>query len=247
MYLRCLFVSGFCLLPSLGGAQNLSQSEVIDEMSYQKGGRKITITEIEPPVLKNVKSEITSENPPLTILPILLENQVNEGVTQKTFTVMATTYDNRVTKLTITPHAGGETTEAWSNLNWNHLTSISSFQGEEESFSMLLLQSNASLKALRQARKKDKSIKIPKVPKNLPKLKKQGPHYTLSETPSSNQEEALDFLETIHNHYALERSTIVKSYKSRQKQQAKEKKKLAENPPKPKDMKIIFWDNKQKP
>jgi len=181
--------------------------------------------------------------PPQNASPSIVQAKL-EGVTpQKTFTVMATTYDKRVSTLTITPHTGGEALEAWSNVNWNYLTSVSNFQGEEELFSMLLPQSNASLKEIRKARRKDKSIQVPKVPRNLPKLKTKGSHYTLIQSPSADQEEVLDFLEAIHNHYASKETELVKAYKLREKQIAKEKKEFAENPPKPENLQIIFWNN----
>lgn len=46
-----------------------------------------------------------------------------------------------------------------------------------------------------------------------------------------------------HDHYAEEKQSLVKNYKIRQKQAAKEKRELAQNPPKPADMNITFWNN----
>jgi len=41
----------------------------------------------------------------------------------------------------------------------------------------------------------------------------------------------------------LEKETLATSYKERKEQLAKEQKELAENPPQPEDLEIIFWHN----
>ncbi len=222
---------------------DFSKSKVIQEVSYEEGGRTITFKEIEPPIRRNKEPNPVNPISQSPSKSSASEFPIISLFTQDAFTVIATTYDDRITKLSITSHTEGETLEAWSNVNWNHLTPVSSLTVEKEVYSMLLLQSNASLKELRKARKRDKTIQVPKVPNNLPKLKKGGPRYTISQAPTSGQETILDFLEAIHDHYALKKKALATSYKERKEQLAKEKKELEENPPQPEDLEIIFWNN----
>ena len=227
-----------------------SASSLVNQ-EYDQGGRKVRVQEIAPP-----KRTVTTTLAPRDQRVQLTEQQVAElraesQIQTDHFIISATIYNNRATFLRFWSIVGEQQTvhECWSNINWNHLTSISSFtssfEENEESFTYVLIPSNVSLQELREVRRPDRSIQVPRIPRELPRYRNGGARYFMvSDEVNEGREEALDFMEAIHAYYDAERRNLRATYQQQEVQKAAIAKELKENPPKPEDITIRFWSNK---
>ena len=236
---------------ALGQTSRSPSASSLVNQEYDQGGRKVLIQEIAPP-----KRAVTTTLAPREQRVQLTEQQVAElraesQIQTDHFIVSATIYNNRATFLRFWSIVGEQQTvhECWSNIDWNHLTSISSltssFEDREERFTYVLIPGNVSLQELREARRRDRSIQVPRIPRELPRYRNGGARYVMvSDEASEGREEALDFMEAIHAHYDAERRNLRTTYQQREAQKTAIAKELKENPPKPEDITIRFWSNK---
>ena len=58
-----------------------------------------------------------------------------------------------------------------------------------------------------------------------------------------DNEEAMEFMEAIHDLYAAEKGTLIRAYQQRERAKKERKEFLRLNPPKPEDFEISFWNN----
>jgi len=201
-------------------------------------GQKFIINSIEPPVLP-LKVQLTTEE---------IEKQDKEYQellkTLKpaggTFMVFATIYDNQKTLVTFNHE--GVSFRCWSNIDWNYLNGFVSFEGRGKRYSMMLLPSNASIERIKEDIAKGHELILPAIPP-LPDLATKGPHYTVIEGDTEN-DDAMEFIEANHDLYAAEKTRLIAAHAERlkdQKIQALKDVELRKNPlPKP-DITINFW------
>ena len=200
--------------------------------------QKFIINSIEPPVLP-LKVRLTAEE---------IEKQDKEYQellkTLKpaggTFMVFATIYDNQKTLVTFNHE--GVNFRCWSNIDWNYLNGFVSFEGRGKRYSMMLLPSNASIERIKEDIAKGHELILPAIPP-LPDLATKGPHYTVIEGDTKN-DDAMEFIEAIHDLYAAEKVRLIAAHTERlrnHKIQALKDAELRKNPlPKP-DITINFW------
>ncbi len=201
----------------------------------QKKDHKVFINQVEPPA--------EPAEPPvkqLTAAQILKRDKAtqlqlaNQKPSGGTFFVFATTYDGHATR--VRWNSNGEEFVVWSNVDWKYLCGFTGFEGRGERFNLLLLHGNESLK---EAMTRD-GIALP--PK-LPSLEKVGARYAIAKGGEDN-EEAMEFIEAIHDLYAAEQRRLKAAYHERQKnwkiQQAKNEELRLNPPPKP-DVTINYW------
>ena len=158
--------------------------------------------------------------------------------------VSATVYDNEATFLRVHTQSGGESqvTEAWSNVDWRHLSGFASFEGRGQTFSFLLMAGDSSIEALKKAKELNPEIVVPEPPNNLPKIGSAGPRYTVGKE-AANHEVALEFLEAIHDLYEEKETELIEAHEKRVADQIARQEQLRLNPPKKKDVEVHFWNN----
>gem|GEM_PF-899447 len=158
-----------------------------------------------------------------------------------TFMVFASIYDHKTTLITFNHE--GENYQCWSNLDWNYLCGFASFEGRGKRYGLFLLPSNASIEGIKEDIEKGSKIALPTI-LPLPDLAAKGPHYTLVKGDTDN-DEAMEFLEAIHDLYAAEEGRLIAAHTKRLKNhkiQALRDAELRKNPlPKP-DITISFWE-----
>ncbi len=135
--------------------------------------------------------------------------------------------------------------QAWSNIDWSFLSGFHSFEGRGQKFTFMLFPQNISTKNLRKLRRAGHEVEIPIIPKQLPKIRK-GAHYMMVSGDEPN-EEAMEFIETIHELYDVEKRRLKKAYNKRVKNQKIRERELRKNPPKPDDVVIHYWKEERKP
>lgn len=212
--------------------------------THHKNGQKITVNHVETPVKAVAPSVVPLSDKELArrsreFAKALGENKPSGGF----FTVSATIYDHETT-LVHWWHEGAKFS-AYSNVDWNHLEGFASFEGRGKHYTMLLLSANTSMKSLGKSRQKGYGVTIPELPP-LPVLAEKGPRYMVVGGDEKN-EEAMEFIEAIHDLYAAEKTRLITAYTEREKNQkirAKQQEELKRNPPPKKDVVINFWENK---
>ena len=202
-------------------------------------GQKFTINRIEPPIIPS-KEEITEEE------KAQQEKEFQESLkTLKpsggAFMVFATIYDHKTTLVSFFHE--GKKYKVWSNLNWNHLGGFATFEGRGKRYDMMLLPTNASIERLKAEIEQGHEVTLPTIPQ-LPDLATKGPHYTVIEGDTKN-DEAMEFIEAIHDLYVAEKVRLVTAYEERLKNrqiQALKDAELRKNPPPKPDITINFWE-----
>jgi len=202
-------------------------------------GQKFTINEIAPPVIPP-KKELTAEEIAKRDREFqeLLKTMKQSG---GTFMVFAEIYDNKATLLTFNHE--GERYKVWSNLDWNLLCGFANFEGRGKQYGLFLLPSNTSIEGIKRDIEKGYKLILPTIPE-LPDLKTKGPHYMVVVGDEKN-DEAMEFLEAIHDLYAVEETRLKTAYEARKinwKIRAKKEAELRKNPPPKPDITINFWE-----
>lgn len=201
-------------------------------------GQKFTINRIEPPI-PPVKTELTAEvkqQQDKEYQELLKTLKPSGG----TFMVFATIYDNQKTLVNFNHE--GERYRIWSNIDWNLLGGFVSFEGRGKRYDIMLLPTNASIEGIKQDIENGYEVILPTIPE-LPDLTTKGPHYTVAEGNTDN-DEAMEFIEAIHDLYAAEKTRLVAAYTERLKNgkiQALKDAELRKNPPPKPDITINFW------
>ena len=201
-------------------------------------GQKFTINNIEPPV-QPLKARLSVEE-----LEQRDKDYQERLKTLKpsggTFMVFATIYDNQNTLVTFNHE--GERYEVWSNLKWNYLGGFASFEGRGKRYDMMLLPTSASIEGIKAEIEQGYEVTLPTIPQ-LPDLATKGPHYTVIEGDTDN-DDAMEFIEAIHDLYAAEKGRLIAAHTERLKNcriQALKDEELRKNPPPKPDITINFW------
>jgi len=202
-------------------------------------GQKFTINKVEPPVppVKKQQTAADRAKSEREYQELLKTMKPSGGA----FMVFATIYDHNKTLVTFNHE--GEEYKVWSNLDWNLLCGFASFEGREKRYSMMLLPSNASTETIKAEKNREIEASIAKIPP-LPDLSTKGPHYTVIDGDVDN-DEAMEFLEAIHDLYAVEETRLKTAYEARKinwKIRAEKEAELRKNPPPKPDITISFWE-----
>jgi len=222
-----------------------TQFEIFWGQQYREGGRNVTMQEVVAPILPKIeKDEVELEPRPQLTKEQLAELPEQNQTRMKYFSVSATIYNNRATFVRWWSHKDGQEKmyECWSNVNWNHLGGMVSFRAREQEFTYLLMHGNSSLKALREARRENPEIKVPRIPKELPRLRDSGPRYVMM-NGDERDDDAMEFIEAIHDLYAAKQRELRRAYRKRERARLARIEELKRNPPQPKDIEISFWNN----
>lgn len=163
------------------------------------------------------------------------------------FTVSATTFDKEMTLLKLWSHGKpNEVLEVASNLNWNHLEGFSGFEGRGQQFTFMLFNHNQSLREMRRMRKQGQEVNIPEIPKELPRYRQGNARYMVLQGEVGN-EQAMEFLETIHDLYDekhVELTVASEKRKKNRKIHRQQQEELRTNPPPKPDVTINYWKKK---
>ena len=219
--------------------QALSKYNIRSTQTNIVNGQKFIINEIEPPVIPP-KKELTVEE--IAKRDREFQEQLK---TMKsfggTFMVFAEIYNNKTTLLTFNHE--GERYKVWSNLDWNLLCGFANFEGRGRRYGLFLLPLNTSIEGIKRDIEKGYKLILPTIPE-LPDLKTKGPSYMVVVGDEKN-DEAMEFLEAIHDLYAVEETRLKTAYEQRKvnwKIRAEKEAELRKNPPAKPDIIINFWE-----
>ncbi len=152
---------------------------------------------------------------------------------------------NALTLLRIYPNGQvGEQVEAWSNVNFLHLTGLGGYRvnhpdGTHRNIGLLMGIGPRYGKTMRLlAEKAGREYEEPEIP-DLPNLATAGPAFSVVEGAPDSP--AMDVLEQLHALVRKSGDTLEEQYHARKQARAERKAYLLANPEKPKDVRIRFW------
>lgn len=155
------------------------------------------------------------------------------------FTVSATIYDHKTTY--VRWWNGKVEYACYSNVDWNHLGGFHEFEGRGKRFSMIMFSANTTAETLEKELKAGYRNSLPNIPK-LPTLSERGAAYMVVKGDENN-DEAMEFIEAIHDLYDEHRTNLTTAWRERKKNQRIQQKKneeLRKNPP-PKPPIVVNW------
>ncbi|MEN8738129.1 MAG: hypothetical protein ABF337_12855 [Akkermansiaceae bacterium] len=162
------------------------------------------------------------------------------------FIVSATVYDHKTTH--VRWWNGKEEYACYSNVDWNHLGGFHEFEGRGKRFNMILFSANASTARMRKEVEAGYRNSLPEIPK-LPALAAKGAAYMVVKGDEDN-EEAMEFMEAIHDLYDANRAELVSAWREREKNHKlylKQREEQERNPPPKPDVIINYWKEKRQP
>jgi len=176
----------------------------------------------------------------------MTELRENYRETQLVF-VSATVYDHSRTFLRCYPSGGGDRKEisGWSNLDFNHFCGFATYQvkgadGEIRQYGLMMgIGNEDTIHRAEWLAEQDREYKAPEIPK-LPDLATGGPAFIITEG-DTNDREAMESIEGMHNLYRVEGARMEQAYHARIKAYEERKAYLLAHPPKPKDVNVSFW------
>lgn len=215
----------------------LPEYEVRKRQVVRKGGQKITINRVVPPVA-------ASPEEPQPEDPIQPQSTLPHG---GTFMVYATTYDDSLTY--VRWNHDGRLHGAWSNANFKLLEGFVSFEGRGKQFTFMMLNGASSMEQLRAASADGNRYDLPEIVDFTELKAKNYPAYMLMEGDNKDKA-AMDFIEAIHDLYEAEYQRLVAAQAERQKNRAIraiEEEQLRLNPPPKPDVTVNYWKKAPEP
>ncbi len=125
--------------------------------------------------------------------------------------ITATIYDQEVTYLNWM--CGGEQYEGWSNVNFNHLTGFTQFQGRGSLYNLVLVVQNSTKKVLAKNAQSDPESLRYQLPE-LPTIEAWGPGYMVISGDESN-EEGFALMDALHDLYDNDSERLIEAHRKR--------------------------------
>ncbi|MGD9419417.1 MAG: hypothetical protein Q7R22_010775 [Verrucomicrobiota bacterium JB025] len=227
----------------------VDERDVLSERSFRQSGRTVTVKRIKPlPKQLVPKPPVAPELSEEEWEALVAEARMKRMETRFVF-VSATVYDNEKTLLrwqlpnrAENDHRGRRSFEAWSNVDFLHLTGFGSFEYEGVQYDMIMGVSRMNTEAWKRAVEKyeyDHGVDLGYELPESPELPADGPDYVLTDGDASDLE-GLEVMDGLHALYAKERETLVAAYEGRKKAREEREAYLKANPPRPEDVTLYF-------
>lgn len=224
----------------------LDNRPAVERTYADLGERRVLFNRVKPrPVVQRIEAaESQAERPQLTeaeINRLMEEWQVKDDV----FIMLSgTIYDDRITELRWVHN--GRSYLAYSNVNFNYLRGIGSFETEDAHYSFFMAMGEDSRESVvrrnRQARAEGWENHTPQWLPTMRDFSGRSPEYlVISDDPDVFADEsAFAGLDALHLYYQENERELKIAYQRREALNAARKRYLQENPPKPRDTVINF-------
>lgn len=165
----------------------------------------------------------------------------NDQATSRMVFLSATVYDHQRTFLRGSVTGMGrkaESFEAWSNIDFNHLSGFGSMEYKGIQYQLIMAIGNAdSEKSRSLAAQHDLRSPFD----YAPQISVVEPSYLFSDSDQAVKGESKNLLEGLHDLYRHQKSELIQAYEGREKSRKARALELIRNPPKPKDTVITYW------
>jgi hypothetical protein len=212
------------------------QFRVLESRRVSLGNRSIVFNRVEPPDRPTEPAVATTASAPAAeeVGNDAVQLATQEEKKRETLFVSATVFDNAVTELSWSWE--GHEIRAFSNINFNHLGSVTEFETSDTNYGLLTAIVNA------QAAGQTRTIPA------LSQFSATRSEFIVSEDPAvpPPPDEALAWIQALHAYYDANKQQIIDEEARRQAAQAEKEQWLRDHPPVPKDTVINFWPVKSR-
>jgi len=205
----------------------LPELPVIREISHIDTGRMIRMKRVEDPGYPEPEPMVQSDDDEESFWMSLSDEQKEEIEAMNNalvFSVSATVVDHRATRLHW--RHNGKIYEAWSNVDFNHLTGFARFKVDGRYYDPYFGIGNTSSEM-------EDVEKAPDFPTRQPTF--------ILTRGDAGDTDALEGVEALHTLYRAERGRLKTAYEKREMTSLERQRYLEANPPKPRDVTIQFW------
>ena len=206
----------------------------------QKADHKLIFQMVEKPVLLEKKKPAASEptEEELQAMRERVEEALPQEAAPKFVVLSATIYDQQISYVQWLFEK--KNFEAWSNLNFNHLSGFTQFQGRGQKYTVMMALTNSTAKYLEQSATEYPEELRFQAPEGLTSLEEWGPGYMLVAGDESN-DEAMKLMDALHDLYDNEGSRLKAACEERERNRIQREEELRRNPPVKEDVTIHMW------
>lgn len=206
-----------------------------------QGGRNVTIHRVADPGLPErvepIPSTIDLDDPEVQTW---LEEQRRAAKRLRLTIISATVFDHEVTFLRWWVFGGEgppEEFQAYSNVDFNHLTGFGAYEVGEMQYGILMGIGNSDA-ADRQRFAEAQGLEFRE--RALPALADDGPRYVVTQGDTNNAE-GVALIDSLHELYRNERDRLITAYEGRQQARREREAFLEATPPQPTDITLHYW------
>ncbi len=214
---------------------------ILEQRVVQHEGYKTTYNRITPPQMSRVPA--TEARPLTTEEQALVDSR--KGKAHGQLSIGATVYDHEITEIHWT--SGGKRHVAYSNIDFNLVAGLGTFDSTDTVYSSMIAVGNASLK--------ERDTGVPPVQSQNPQASSLYHVPALSEFPSDLSiylvpaddtfteagNETLAALDALHAYYDANRVKLQQDYTEREQKRIAQQQWTKEHPPIPKDEVMFIW------
>jgi len=220
--------------------------QILRTTVQEQSGRKVTIHRVADPGLperaKPIPSEIDLNDPEVQAW---LDQQRQAPKKLRLTIISATVFDHEVTFLrwwVFGDDGPPEEFQAYSNVDFNHLTGFGTYEVADIQFGLLMGIGNSNaVDRQRFAETRDLMTRVP----SLPALAESGPRYVITMGDTTNTE-GVALIDGLHELYRTEKDRLITAYEGREQATKDREVFLKANPAQPKDITLRYW-RKAKP
>lgn len=215
--------------------------QVLSTTVQQQGGRNVTIHRVADPGLPErvepIRSELDLDDPQVQAW---LEQQRHAPKKLRLTIISATVFDHETTFLrwwVFDDDGPPEEFQAYSNVDFNHLTGFGTYEVGDVQFGLLMGIGNSDA-AGRQRFAEARGLESPEPA--LPALADGGPRYAITQGDTTNTD-GVALIDGLHELYRNEKERLVTAYEGREQARREREAFLKANPPQPKDITLRYW------
>ncbi|MEY4484141.1 MAG: hypothetical protein RL693_1593 [Verrucomicrobiota bacterium] len=208
------------------GQNAVGNFQIIEQQIVHKDGRAITFNRVVPPPTP-IASASTSVSPS-KVANVPLEQESKD---HQMLSISATVYDRKITELRW--FKDGKSFHAWSNIDFNYIAGIGSFETADTIYSVVLGIGNETSQSSG-------------IVKSLPALEAfpaaQSSYILIKGDPkTAYTAQDVASMDALHHYFAVNRDKLKAAYTLREQERLKQEQWQKAHPPVPKDTVINFW------
>lgn len=204
------------------GQDTANTFQVIEQQVIQKQGRAITFNRVVPPLLPTAPVSNTE----VAEVPVAQELKDHQMIS-----ISATVYDRKITELRW--FKDGKSFHAWSNIDFNYIAGMGSFETEDTIYSLVLGIGNETDQSSGELKSLPALESFPPGPASYILIRED------SKTAYTTQD--LASMNVLHHYFEVNRDKLKAAYAVREQQRIEQEQWQKEHPPVPQDTIINFW------
>lgn len=229
---------------SLSGAQENRPKEdspgpqlLHTEIHVNENTQRVILRKQEPPSRAEINARTAARslqgNPQSGLAP-----QASAKPSAPPYVVVTTPAGGGITVIKWSSHDRGKVREhvAFSNIDWNLMTSMHNLEGVNQLFTFMLLNTTAP-----ESSDEAGGAKIPKSAPSLPSFQEKGAQFVLQGADAAENSDARNFMESVHSYFDKNVQVLTADRKTQEYQKLLSQNESRIKAIQPKDVQIRYW------